>query len=218
MKCKTSWYCCLPFLLSFACSKGSQDPTLIDGSVIDGSMDASNAGDANTNPDATRFGCQTSYLAYYPDCDGDGYGTVGSLPVQSCGPPASKPTMCPTGAWTTDTNRLSDCADRDPRAHPDDVDFQVDTVVGKGGFDFNCDGIETKLYPDVAEPWIGRQFGNCSSSGFQQGWAISPLAPATLVPDCGQSSQWARGLFFVGATPFSGICHAILESRTQACR
>jgi hypothetical protein len=56
---------------------------------------------------------------YYADCDRDGFANPNKS-VQSCGPPGSSPSSCPTGNWKgiKPGAFARDCNDADPDAHP----------------------------------------------------------------------------------------------------
>jgi len=102
--------------------------------------------------------------AYRPDAtppcvddDGDSY-PAGEVPGVDCGP-------------------TSDCDDTDPRAHPGQQDY-FDTPRTSGGFDFDCDGLESPL--DTAQ-------------GFECAWDWFYCAGTGwlgTVPACGQEGTY----------------------------
>ncbi len=70
---------------------------------------------------------------FYPDCDGDQYGAVGSTGVPGCAPPAGAPTCSlPTPGSTWAPNNR-DCDDADDGRHPGGLELC-------DNFDNNCDG------------------------------------------------------------------------------
>ena len=69
---------------------------------------------------------------WYPDCDGDGYGSSGAVPTVSCGEPPSSPPCVPGMPALWSSNDL-DCQDFYATVHPGAAEVC-------DGFDTNCDG------------------------------------------------------------------------------
>ncbi len=135
---------------------------------------------------------------WFADCDGDGFALPGARSVESCDPPPDGPTTgCPGGVrtWTTtnpNTPDTRDCADLDVRAFPGAFagtpreSWPTTRVTGVGGYDYNCDGVETLsnscttcLCLVFCPP--GRPCTRCPPGGNWQ-----TLTP----PDCGRSARF----------------------------
>lgn len=137
----------------------------------------------------------------WPDADGDGYGDKDAEPVEACD-------EIPVGYVAN----ADDCYDGNALARPG----QTNTYVvhrGDGSFDYDCDGVETKNWPDMQ---ICTDLeANPPVEGFR-GWKrICLFATAqgchewSGVPDCGESGAWAG----------SGYCpYNPANQVTQRCR
>ena len=130
---------------------------------------------------------QPALVTYFQDGDHDGYGNP-NVTMTSC-------TGTPTGYVANNT----DCCDTDAFAYPkpfifDSYSFMTAPRKGCGGWDYNCDGVETEEFRvDTVTTTCG-------------GWTTS-------VPSCGQMGM-------LGA-PFDngGGCYSCEETTiTQACQ
>ena len=117
-------------------------------------------------------GCEPAIIAY-EDKDGDGYGVAENWV-----------TVCEVTAGLSD--KIGDCDDDDDRAHPGAGYYTTSSPTV--GFDYNCDGVLSKLHTKT---------GSCG--GCNLGWA-------GLVPGCGQSASYI----------FSTCCQT--DTWAQACR
>jgi hypothetical protein len=89
-----------------------------DATVHPGAMEICNRRDDNCDGQIDNG---ITYLSYYPDLDGDGYGAAGSSPEMSCGPVAGKVT------------NAADCDDMNPSIKPGAPEIC-------NGLDDNCNG------------------------------------------------------------------------------
>lgn len=106
----------------------------------------------------------------YPDSDGDGFGSVASAGAM----------LCPPAPGYVDNNE--DCADGDPRAHPRQMGFFGEPVIGPAAkrYDFNCDGV------DEPDAHVCDSATICSNRGYTE--CETPFAPScwgTEVQACG---------------------------------
>jgi hypothetical protein len=117
-----------------------------------------------------------------PDCvDSDGDGAWLSLTGADCGP-------------------VIDCDDSDPRVHPNQTEHFA-TARNIGGYDFDCDGVETRANTE--------QGGQCGFEWFEckgTGWMVT-------VPDCG-----ATGTYHECAAGFLSCNEAQSVVADQLCR
>ena len=70
----------------------------------------------------------------------------------------------------------NDCDDSDARAHPNQTMFFTTQRIS-GGFDYNCDTIETRQFPNI---------GNCA---FMSGTCTLTPGWVSTVPPCGQAAN-----------------------------
>lgn len=101
---------------------------------------AGSVGTCTCSKDCGNKGCRL----FYVDGDGDGHAAETALPV---GGAVSPTIFCvgdtvPVGA----ADKRDDCNDADGRAFPGQTS-SFDTPATGGGYDFDCDGVETPLYP-----------------------------------------------------------------------
>ena len=115
--------------------------------------------DASTNPaDATEFDAPPMPLC--KDDDGDGF-MFPRIAGADCG--------------------VLDCNDSDELVNPDQ-DGAFTTPNTDGDFDYNCDGVETKLADTSQGEDCNRPpFGSCEGTGWLEG-----------VPGCGESGVYHR--------------------------
>ena len=143
--------------------------------------------DGSIDEGLNNAGCTT----YYKDGDGDGWGDAGDARCY-CSP---KP-----GAGYANT-KPGDCCDADANANPNQTTYYTSARTGCGGFDYNCDGSESKQW-DYS--------GDCG--GFDcdhdPGWDGSP-------PACGAGAKWITSCSWPGEWEW---CHTGKEDRTQPCR
>jgi hypothetical protein len=138
---------------------------------------------------------------FYADTDGDGYGDA-SNPIHLCGT---------TGApgYISDS---SDCCDTDAAAYPGQTSYSSSPRTGCGGYDYNCDGAETKLLTQLASMSCDLTFHTCTF--YSEGWAGS-------VPGCGLQVNWLTGCTYYagGPTPSCAVSVQIFPSQPiQTCR
>lgn len=117
-------------------------------------------------------------LTYFQDIDDDGYGDA-SQSICACEP---------EGHFTTTDS--GDCFDDGVNAHityPGAPYSATSMPRGDGeGYDFNCDGVETTYYNDLADCYGGvLGFSNCSNGWYSRSSVTGLLNPT--VPDCGQT-------------------------------
>ncbi len=159
-------------------------------------------GDSGINPDATETcdsadndcdgsvdeenatGCTT----YYYDYDGDAYGSKTT---------AGKCLCAPTGYYTS--SYKTDCYDNNASANPSATSYYT-TDRGDGDYDYNCNSVEDKKYPDL---------GDCS------GWPLCTLSSGwkSSVRSCGTT-----GTYYTGCSLDWTSCSSTVTSRTQSCR
>jgi hypothetical protein len=121
-----------------------------------------------------------SPMLFYPDTDGDGFGTQSGAMV-ACERPA--------GTWVT---RAGDCNDGLKDVNPDQRTFFGVGYDGMNGraFDYDCNGREE---PDpsqfgAAPDCTGLNLGMCRGSGFgptnRSGAGVDPLCGSTALVEC----------------------------------
>ncbi len=139
---------------------------------------------------------------YYPDEDGDGWGSELAEPVQSCTQPAGHV-----------TNKV-DCADGDDDAHPGQQSFFDQPIEGRAGneWDYNCDGMAEPedLYPGpiLCE---NRGYTICETN-FEPSWW------GTKVPACGETAKVVTSCTLIGGA-LNFTCDAnTSDERVQGCR
>jgi hypothetical protein len=97
-----------------------------------------------STPLASGASCTTGQACYawYPDCDGDGYGSSSAAAVYSC--------IAPTGGASCPSyvmNKL-DCCDSDTNAHPGQTSYFTtpdacgSTTQSATPYDYNCNGTD----------------------------------------------------------------------------
>lgn len=100
---------------------------------------------------------------FFPDLDGDGHGDpLGA--ISACDPPAG---YVQVGG---------DCDDKDPSAHPGQLQYFTVPTKGTMSFDYDCDKLEQQAYPALASCTLSG--GKCVGDGWQ-----------TAVPACGQQGK-----------------------------
>ncbi|MBN1770259.1 MAG: putative metal-binding motif-containing protein, partial [Deltaproteobacteria bacterium] len=138
--------------------------------------------------DCDGFTDEGRVTRYYRDADGDGFGTPFDR-VDGCDLPAG---FVPTAG---------DCDDGNGDVRPDQLEFFA-AAGGSAGFDYDCDGAETRERSSVA--------GDCSAcTAAVGGWA------GAVVPGCGETGTWLTCRYDVGTG-----CHEQfrLAGEVQRCR
>lgn len=130
-------------------------------------------------------------LLLYPDTDGDGFGAEpGRLVCEG------------TAGYVVDR---TDCSDADALAFPGQTDYFVAQVAGVGGWDFDCDGEETRQHLVSRAPCHTRSVDACPFP--YDAWELG-------VPDCGAEGRWVDSCHVTA----NGCRPDVHETRTQACR
>jgi len=119
--------------------------------------------------------CTMGCTLFYRDSDADGFGDRNGSVAMNTAQAGCVGSAPPSGFVDNNT----DCDDRDNRAFPGQTNSFTTQRTGVGGFDFNCDGSETKLYAEYAtnatcgfcRPPVNNTCGSpqstCTSSGAQ---------------------------------------------------
>jgi hypothetical protein len=128
---------------------------------------------------------------YYDDDDGDTYGD-GADQTEACTRPAGH------------VERGGDCDDDDHRAHPGQTAFFAEPTKGNGDFDYNCDNVEEKRYPNLDDGCFSGKNGSCGEGG----WLTRS------VPDCGAEAPFLPCV----KDPILGCKPAGFFRRKQPCR
>ena len=138
-----------------------------------------------TTDEASAIGCTT----YYYDFDNDTYGTSAT----SC--------TCSASGYYRAT-RSGDCYDSNSLAKPGATSYYTSSR-GDSSYDYNCDGSQTKQYPDTY-----------ACSGNFLGCTTTRAGYTTGVPACGVAGTYSSSCF--------GSAYICTDwdnfSRTQACR
>jgi hypothetical protein len=141
----------------------------------------------------------------YADADGDGYGAGAAQ--GTCG-------AVPPGRSSLGT----DCCDLDDRAYPGAASARSTARVGCGGFDFDCDGLETPELTTVGVGPLcvthGTCLGNdatCTADGLE-GWA------GATAPACGQPGSFITCLSLTCTVGGASSCNASPVTAVQSCR
>lgn len=139
------------------------------GSTVSTGTDADPAGSPDSGSDATDAAPDSVDASPCADSDGDGY-FAPTMPGAVCDP--------------------VDCDDDDDRVHPGQMG-SFTTPKSTGDFDYDCDGVETKLADTrLGEGCHADLFGPCEGTGW-----------VGAVPECGEPGTWHRcesGLFSCG--------------------
>ncbi len=124
---------------------------------------------------------------YFRDFDRDGFGDASRMEM-----------LCEAGdlVWY-DTVNNEDCCDYDGSANPDATTYRtIETACG--GYDWNCDGSETKRWTHT---------GSCGTlCGTSTGWRYS------AEPDCGEVGDWLYDC------DIGFGCSRDYSAKTQECR
>ncbi len=144
-------------------------------------------------------------VAVGPDADGDGYTAVPLLTL-----------VCGVHSLPGHSERNGDCCDSDARAYPTQSSYFSTPRGCGGGYDFDCNGAETKQYR-VGGACTGSQScfatdGDCSGT---TGWL------SLAVPACGSGAAFVASCPVVtgGGSCNNAYCGAVVQvMRTQACQ
>jgi hypothetical protein len=129
---------------------------------------------------------------YFRDVDGDGFGAGTAVSLCSSG-------SVPAGYSATDT----DCCDTDPAAKPGQTSYFPTARIGCGGYDYNCDVVESPQYPTAVASGSQACFGTPPCIADQIGYR-SP------VPGCNGFGSWQECN--------TANCTTITQTRQQSCR
>lgn len=128
--------------------------------------------------------CQTTCKAYYPDLDGDGFGDHNGAPIAGCGD------TVPAANYVANNSDCYDALDASKpnakHAFPGST-FSSTANRGDGSYDYDCDGVQTKVY--VERP--GATCGGCSAPISLKGGYVC-LAPDTAVCTSNTASNSSR--------------------------
>ncbi|MCB9728314.1 MAG: thrombospondin type 3 repeat-containing protein [Deltaproteobacteria bacterium] len=132
---------------------------------------------------------------YYYDGDGDGFGDPNKPPKLACSPDIA-------GKYTA--NNDQDCNDKSKLAFPGAAGWYTQPLPG-GGFDYNCDGKETREFNLSGSGCSGAIFGLICDGG-KSGWRGGLAA-------CGETKTWQLGCH----TQSFNFCADNTEQRQQRC-
>lgn len=112
---------------------------------------------------------------WYEDCDGDDFAPAGAQAVKNCVKPANGPTKCSNGGWTSKAPGVgtTDCFDTNKNVHPmtaaeNNSAWSTTAIPGATtlvDFDYNCDKVEEKRYPDQNKSKSASCGMQCSGTG-----------------------------------------------------
>jgi hypothetical protein len=141
--------------------------------------------DDNCNGDKNDINA-TGCITWHYDADGDGHWKSSAFSQCRCKK---------AGKYTGVANQSADCCDTDSKVHPGSSHKSA-SQTACGGFDYNCDGVQTQAYPtwlkldpSAACFWI---WGYCGTGTVwlakdnPDGWVGS-------IPGCGQKGSWVDG-------------------------
>jgi hypothetical protein len=117
------------------------------------------------SPDTVKVPFSSCSTTLYRDVDGDTYGDA-----------ALTKTAC-DGTISGYVDKKGDCDDSDADAHPGQTEFFDRPTKGTQSYDFDCDGQETKEYPDLEA--CKKEPPNCVGEGWEN-----------TVPGCGQEGTY----------------------------
>lgn len=128
----------------------------------------------------------------YTDADGDGWGT--GAPTYEC------PDACVPGRATLS----GDCCDTSANARPGQTGYFATMRPGCGGFDYDCDGVESGRFPRVT------RFCTPSSEMCR----VANPGYRSAEPACGLSGIFVESCIW--GPP--GSCNDTTTSQQQTCR
>jgi hypothetical protein len=126
-------------------------------------------------------GCCQVFL--YRDSDGDGYGNssdsiIGYGTIQN--------SVCVPAVQQGYVANAQDCCDSDAEAHPGQTSYYSAPRQGCGGYDYDCDGSETRQYPTAAS----KTFWYPPGSSLPQACYCNSGWDGGSVPGCGMSKYY----------------------------
>ena len=144
-------------------------------------------------------------VAFYPDCDGDGFAGASARATLACTAPAT--TAICTGGWTVRapvSAGATDCRVADPTAFPGQTRYFTARNVTRppaepvvGDYDYDCDGLATLQHPSATPASCTRgPTGFCTRRTWWTDGSV-PACGATAEPltvcgvDCSLVTDWA---------------------------
>ncbi|MBK9001954.1 MAG: putative metal-binding motif-containing protein [Myxococcales bacterium] len=136
--------------------------------------------------------------SWYPDCDKDTFAPLNAPGTQSCSAPASAPTTCASGGWTSKAPGpgTTDCFDTNAAVHPmtaseSNAAWSSKAIPGATtavDFDYNCDGVEEKRFNTGYVSTAASCTLQCGSSGIC--YCAGTAGYTGAVPACGTSANY----------------------------
>jgi len=184
-------------------------------------LNSANATDCNDSASITNANQVWSTTTCYIDIDNDNY-TNSSIPTCTNNTTCGSATYASVGQATvtnysagnlqTTVGSGVDCCDTDVNAKPGQTSYYSTPRTTCGGYDYNCDTVETKLDTTIYVATTCGTFGeSCLESTGTTGWDVS-------VPACGASNKY--WLPVGGCTYFKSRCTPNDSGSTtyQSCR
>lgn len=145
--------------------------------------------------DAGLTDAACSLSNFYPDSDGDGFGSSYGAPLVACERPAGY------------QPKPSDCADSEFDAHPGSDIFYARPIASTQSFDYNCDGRDELQHDQVeSNPQFLPTCNACLGANTVLAWTSGP-------PACG-----ASGTLATLCNTSHGRCFVSSAKATQGCR
>ena len=161
-------------------------------------------GVVETVADGVDANCDGQEICYR-NADADGFRVTTTVTTTAIG--------CPSGMGLALASvPAGDCCDSDPAAYPSSPHASSSPRAGCGGYDYDCNGVETRLVTRVSS-------GTCETQCADG--ACSCFAPSTLygwssaVPPCGGSGTLVTGC---SERPTGACSGRIDETTSQQCR
>ncbi|MEO6952709.1 MAG: hypothetical protein ABI321_12935 [Polyangia bacterium] len=154
--------------------------------------------------------CNSACQAYYPDLDGDGYGDHNGAAVAGCGS---------TAPLLNYVANNSDCYDAPDASKPNAKNafpgssFRSTANRGDGSYDYDCDGLESKV--EIERP--GAMCGGCGSPlPTSHGFVCAPPDPAV----CTENTTTKASRFMacdLAYSPITGSYNCVGQSFIFLC-